>query len=415
MACWKCPEGDDHIWMAPISDRVQGHGCPCCHSKIVCDSNSFLVNYPEIAAEWHPTKNGNAKPSDFTYGSKFIAWWKCSKNISHEWPSQIHSRTARKTGCIHCKPKSSRNEIRIYSELKYLFSSAQHRAKIKGKELDVYLPEVSVGIEYDEIFTHKNKEEKDKAKTNFFKNLAIEVLRVRREPLEKLSENDLIIKDHFLIKSEIDGLLLKLIPKSEKTISKRIKDYLTLQDFQNEKLYQELNYYLPGPTPENSFAALYPEKANEWIMKNNYPVQPAQLWPGSHEVYWWQCPAKTYHKYQMSVRQRTRDNCPFCAGQRTHIRDSLERKFPKLASEWDYTKNGKLKPSEVLPGSSLKVWWVCSINPEHKPFKRIIYDRVKRGYLGCKTCNHKKSAEKKYKKVRLYFPPEWGGPKDYFI
>ena len=31
---------------------------------------SLAENYPEIAKQWHPTKNGNLTPYDFSYGSK---------------------------------------------------------------------------------------------------------------------------------------------------------------------------------------------------------------------------------------------------------------------------------------------------------------------------------------------------------
>ena len=30
----------------------------------------FLSEYPELIKEWHPTKNGDSKPEDFTHGSK---------------------------------------------------------------------------------------------------------------------------------------------------------------------------------------------------------------------------------------------------------------------------------------------------------------------------------------------------------
>jgi very-short-patch-repair endonuclease len=32
---------------------------------------------------------------------------------------------------------------------------------------------------------------------------------------------------------------------------------------------------------------------------------------------------------------------------------------PKVAGEWHPTKNGKLRPEDVTPGSGKKVWWQC--------------------------------------------------------
>ena len=39
---------------------------------------------------------------------------------------------------------------------------------------------------------------------------------------------------------------------------------------------------------------------------------------------------------------------------------SLATTHPELAAEWDYDRNGELRPSDVLPGSTRAVWWKCS-------------------------------------------------------
>lgn len=33
--------------------------------------------------------------------------------------------------------------------------------------------------------------------------------------------------------------------------------------------------------------------------------------------------------------------------------------YPDVSKEWHPTKNGLLKPSNVIPGSIIKVWWRC--------------------------------------------------------
>ena len=39
--------------------------------------------------------------------------------------------------------------------------------------------------------------------------------------------------------------------------------------------------------------------------------------------------------------------------------NDLQTTNSELAEEWNYDKNGDLKPSDVLPGSHKKVWWKC--------------------------------------------------------
>ena len=57
-------------------------------------------SHPDIAAEWHPTKNGSLKPEQFTPGSAEPIWWECKNG--HEWNTQIKSRT-HGSGCPYCK------------------------------------------------------------------------------------------------------------------------------------------------------------------------------------------------------------------------------------------------------------------------------------------------------------------------
>ena len=40
--------------------------------------------------------------------------------------------------------------------------------------------------------------------------------------------------------------------------------------------------------------------------------------------------------------------------------NDLQTINPSLASEWNYEKNNRLTPADVLPHSNKKVWWKCS-------------------------------------------------------
>ena len=63
--------------------------------------------HPNLAKEWHPTKNGMLKPSDVTPGSGQKVWWKCLKNPKHEWPATVASRV-NGSGCPECSGKKKR-------------------------------------------------------------------------------------------------------------------------------------------------------------------------------------------------------------------------------------------------------------------------------------------------------------------
>ncbi len=103
MIWWRCFEGPDHIWQAQTRSRaMRGSGCPFCAHKKVARSESLEVAYPDVAAQWHPTRNGDKTPADVSFGSKVEAWWQCPTYKSHVWRARIASRTAMLAGCSLC-------------------------------------------------------------------------------------------------------------------------------------------------------------------------------------------------------------------------------------------------------------------------------------------------------------------------
>ena len=71
-------------------------------SKPIQGVNDLLTRSPEIAKEWHPTKNGDLTPNDVTYGSKKKVWWQCPKYEHHFYDAVIHTRTLSRCGCPFC-------------------------------------------------------------------------------------------------------------------------------------------------------------------------------------------------------------------------------------------------------------------------------------------------------------------------
>ena len=64
---------------------------------------------PDLAKEWHPTKNGNLKPKKVTPNSNKKVWWLCSKNKNHEWQATICHRN-NDNGCLHCFKKKKKTK-----------------------------------------------------------------------------------------------------------------------------------------------------------------------------------------------------------------------------------------------------------------------------------------------------------------
>ena len=110
---WKCKKG--HEWQATIINRNKGRDCPICsNKKVVLGYNDLASINPKLANEWNYEKNDNLKPSDFTVSSGKKVWWKCSKG--HEWQTTIDSRS-NGIGCPYC---AGRNVIKGKNDLKTL-------------------------------------------------------------------------------------------------------------------------------------------------------------------------------------------------------------------------------------------------------------------------------------------------------
>ena len=101
---WRYEKG--HEWQATVKSRVKdGSGCPVCAGKKVQPGvNDLETVAPEIAAQWHPTKNGALTPRDLVAGSHMRAWWRCEKG--YEWRASVMARVKTGCGCPVCAGKT---------------------------------------------------------------------------------------------------------------------------------------------------------------------------------------------------------------------------------------------------------------------------------------------------------------------
>lgn len=433
---WLCPEG--HEYKAMINMRTRKNkkrGCPyCANRRLIKGFNDLKTVCPEVAAEWHPSKNGKLKPTDVLSGSTQIVWWKCPKGheykaslvsrvvdgkkrygcpicasktvlpgyndletlypyIAKEWdfqknsisPSEIISGSHQKywwlcpfghsykaapesrikengTGCPICAKElqSSFPEQAIFYYLKQQFPNTENRAILYGKEIDIYIPDENIGIEYDGYRWHKNKSEKEQEKNNYFSEKGIRMLRIK----EYRSENE--------IKQISDTIWIKDRDNQYRNIEYALKEiaglicftpiYTVDLEYDNVEI---MEMYVSS-RKANSLYALRPDIAKEWCISRNGSITPEMVSIKSGKKFWWICPSG--HEYQASVYSRTGKNsgCPYCAGQKILKGfNDLQTRYPDIAAEWHPSKNGELTPDSIMPGNSRKVWWMCKEKHEY--------------------------------------------------
>ena len=96
-----------------------------------------------------------------------------------------------------------------------------YRVRVDKVEVDLFIPKLNIGIEYDGSFFHQGNEHKDLQKNEFLQKRNVKVIRVRCRPLSKISEIDLIVENDDLSKTDLNRILKKIYFFVGKELSKK--------------------------------------------------------------------------------------------------------------------------------------------------------------------------------------------------
>lgn len=351
---WKCKKG--HNWNAAIYSRTSKNqtGCPYCSNKKATIDNSLEITHPHLVKEWD-FKNNSKKPSDITYGSAYKANWLCIKG--HTWKAIVYSRT-KGSGCPKCFSSTSLSELKILSELEYIFKTVLHRHKIDGIELDLFIPSIQVAIEFDGLKWHLHKQELDLRKNSFCQRKEITLIRIRQKGLPKLEKTDLIVEKNFQLKTTVNQILERISEVNNFIYeTDEVQAYIKEEKEKNSVRYQELLRQHPFPLTSKSLADIYPIIAKEWNTTKNESLSPNHCYPNSASKVWWKC--KKGHEWKSRISHRVKGSgCPYCSGRLADVNNNLTTSNHKLSQEWDYDKNKKT-PDAFTPNSASKIWWKC--------------------------------------------------------
>ena len=182
-----------HSYSASINKRTSDNtSCPYCsssHAKLLKGFNDLETTNPELLKYWNYNKNKELLPSMVMKGQHIKVWW--TGDCGHEWNASIYHRVQGR-GCPVCRSESqtSFQEQAIYYYLSQIFYDVENRNKVilKGKELDIYIPSIKVGIEYDGVHWHQDKK-KDEIKNILCINAGITLYRIRENGCPELTSN----------------------------------------------------------------------------------------------------------------------------------------------------------------------------------------------------------------------------------
>lgn len=351
-----------------------------------------LSSIDYLMQEWDWEKN-TLNPATLGFQSNQKVWWKCK--YGHSWEAKINNRyNGRGCPICRCRLKTSFQEQSFYFYIKKLFIDAinGYTAIFKtGMELDIFIPSLRMGIEYDGKAWHNEKSiQKETRKYDICKNNNIFLLRiVENSNRPKVAcDYSIFVKDsknnQYLDDAIRECLLFIFNMVNLQSNELFDNDFVNTKRDQN-KIYEQ---YLVE-FEKNSFAALFPEIAKEWNFEKNGELTPKMFSPHSSTKVWWKCDKG--HEWLAAINTRTSGRgCPYCSGNFVlEGFNDLATRYPNIAEEWNYSKNGQLKPTQVTFGSGKKVWWKC--NKGHE-WQAAINNRTSNN-RGCPYCEGEKVLE----------------------
>lgn len=168
---WNCPKG--HEW-EQIGQHVfkklpKTNPCPQCMTLAGSGRADLL-------AEWDYERNDEG-PENYGPMSKHQAWWRCTTNPEHTWPAQISNRTQHNSGCPKCRQSSGEKGVGEFLRTLGLTIEIGRRDIICPLEVDIFLPDLNLAIEYNGVYWHSKKKRNDhKTKVEALRELGIDLL-----------------------------------------------------------------------------------------------------------------------------------------------------------------------------------------------------------------------------------------------
>lgn len=378
-ANWICSKG--HKYKAYISNRTIKHtGCTFCSGQAVLQGfNDLATTRPDLLDEWDYEENKKLgiTPQNVMKGSRVIVNWICP--FGHHYKKEVKVRCCGQ-GCTICSKESQTSfpEQAIYFYISKVFKDTENRY---GKpEIDIFIPSLNFGIEYDGAYTHKNKDDAENKKNQILKEKGIKLIRIKE--VTKLKEDT---RDVIYCKTNSNNTYLNnVLSKIEKIINNTYNINIKFNpDITKDRIKIEEQYI--SLRKKDSIANKYPEIAKEWDYERNGEIKPEYITCGSHRKYFWIC--ENGHSYECSTRDRINGRgCNICRDYRfiKGVND-FQTKYPKLAKYWDNDLN-KLKPSDIKYTNDQMFWWRCSKGHSYQTQIKLIIKY--NGCLGCSKAKH---------------------------
>ncbi len=380
-AYWRCQKG--HSTFVEVRRKVNGDRCGVCLNRILeTGFNDLATVYPKIAAQWHKTKNGELLPSEVLFGARIKVWWQCENG--HEWLAYLYSRDPKTSGCSACLNKitvSGENDLQ--TKFPAIASEWDSKRNTKSPNQVTF-----VSHEFAYWLCPKGHSYRTKVFSRTLNGVGCRYC------------SGLSILPGL---NDLQTLHPEIAAKFHPTLNGKIQVNTLASQSKTRYIWICTKGHNYTATPQqlvrgngcgvcagyqivigvNDLKTKAPKIASEWNYKLNDGLEPTGVTVGSGKIVWWTCPFG--HDYDMRIDNRYFLNrqCSVCANWKVVVGvNDLVTVAPLVAEQWDYVKNGDLKPTEVTGESTSKAWWLCEEG--HSFFSQINW-RANRN-VGCSKC-----------------------------
>lgn len=305
--------------------------------------HSFEYKHPNLAKEWHPTKNGRLKPSAVTAGCNWNVWWICPEGDEYE--SSPHNRSAGK-GCSYCANKKA-NERNSLATVNPKLAAQWHYEKNYPLTPDhvVYSSNKEAWWICDHDHVWKGSiSGRQRAKSGVSECPECKKQRLREEG-SLGAKYPQLAKQWNYEKNKISPFevhahsnkkfwwICEHNHERESTVSNRTR-------------YAGTCYYCDHSKTFGKSTDL----AKYWDYEKNYPLTPLDISYQSNKKAWFKC--ENGHERKVVISSlKGKFSCPECK--------SVAFLRPDLLKQWHYKKNGYLDPTKLGLSSKIVVWWIC--------------------------------------------------------
>ena len=360
---WRCSRDSEHEWPATIANRARSPGCPVCRGIRASPSTSLAALAPEVAREFHPTKNARLRPEDLPVGSDHLVWWRCPKGPDHEWRTRVRKRTMLGRGCPFCG--GARTSLQTSLHVRAPRLAAEWHPTRNGA-----LTPRQVGIGSKQYVwwrcrRHRHHEWQAIVKVRMKGDYGCPFCAgFRASPEHSLATTHPALARQWHPTRNGKVTACDVLPGAAKIAwwkCRKGSDHEWRAQVSERTRSSGACPFCSGLrlSVTNSVVKLAPAMARWWHPTRNGRKTAAGVRLASTRPVWWKCPEGPDHEWRREPNVQKKFGCPFCSKHRVSVTNSLATRYPKIARFWHPTKNGSVTPDTIIAGATRRYWWRC--------------------------------------------------------